>query len=72
VVPQMPACDLAEDDFGPMGQAVHEDQVAQGDQKVTLSPLPQLERTFIRGDSVDDFPGLGHGQNLCRNSIIYK
>jgi hypothetical protein len=47
-----------------MGQAVHEDQIAQGDQKVTRSPLPQLERPFIRGDAVDDFPGLGHGQNL--------
>jgi hypothetical protein len=69
VVLQMPACDLAKDNFGPMGQAVHEDQIAQGDQKVTRSPLPQLERPFIRGDAVDDFPGLGHGQNLDRYSI---
>jgi hypothetical protein len=56
----MLATELAKDDLGAVGEAVHQHQPAERNQKVHLAALTQLERAFLSVDTIKRYPGFGH------------
>ena len=58
---------LPEDEFGAVGQAVHQHQAAQGDEKIALAALAQLQLAIAGGDAVDGAPRFGQG---CLESAV--
>jgi len=52
--------ELAENDLGAVGEAVHQHQSADGDEKIAGTALAQFQHTFGGSDAVENDPGLRH------------